>query len=237
MTMNILAVVAHPDDIEIFCAGTLAKYARQGHRIFHAVFTSGNMGDLHIPPAELAATRKREAEAGAAVIGASLIWGGIDDECVYPNEPQRNRMIDILREADPDIILTHSPDDYHPDHRYVGQLVFDSYHQKGLPHIPGPTRPACRFGLTQVFYMDHPSGINFRPQEYVDITAEFETKRQMLRQHASQVASMQEHSAADIMDMLEVMARFRGLNCGCKYAEAFRREEAFHRVKPYRVLP
>jgi len=235
--MNILAVVAHPDDIEIFCAGTLAKYARQGHRIFHAVFTSGNMGDLHIPPAQLAATRRAEAEAGAAVIGATLIWGGIDDECVYPNEAQRNIMIDILREADPDIILTHSPNDYHPDHRYVGQLVFDSYHQKGLPNIPGPKLPPCRFGLTQVFHMDHPSGINFQPQEYVDITDEMETKREMLKKHVSQLASMQEHSSADILDMLDVMARFRGLNCGCKYAEGFRREEAFHRVKPYRVLP
>ena len=52
--------------------------------------------------------------------------------------------IDILREADPDVILTHSPGDYHPDHRYVGQLVFDAYHQKGLPNIPGPKRPPCR---------------------------------------------------------------------------------------------
>ncbi len=59
----------------------------------------------------------------------------------------------------------------------------------------------------------------------------------MLRKHASQLASMKEHSDADIMDMLEVMARFRGLNSGCRYAEGFRREEAFHRVKAYRLLP
>ncbi len=235
--MNILAVAAHPDDIEIFCAGTLAKYSRQGHRIFHACFTSGNMGDLHAKPADLAATRKAEAQAGAEVIGAKLIWGGVDDECVYPNEVQRNLMIDILRESDPDVIITHSPEDYHPDHRYVGQLVFDAYHQKGLPNIPGPKRPPCRFGLSQVFYMDHPSGINFQPQEYVDITEFYETKRAMLRKHVSQLASMKEHSDADIMDMLEVMARFRGLNSGCKYAEGFRREEAFHRVKAYRILP
>lgn len=74
--MNILAVAAHPDDIEAFCAGTLAKYAKQGHKIFHAVFTSGNMGDLRAVPRELAATRKAEAQAGADLIGAKLIWGG-----------------------------------------------------------------------------------------------------------------------------------------------------------------
>lgn len=235
--MNILAIGAHPDDIEIFCGGTMAKYGQQGHRLFHAVFTSGNMGDLHARPADLAATRKAEAQASADLLGAKLIWGGIDDECVYPNEAQRNLMIDILREADPDVILTHSPGDYHPDHRYVGQLVFDAYHQKGLPNIPGPKRPPCRFGLTQVFYMDHPSGINFMPQEYVDISEFIEVKRAMLRKHASQLVSMKEHSDADIMDMLDVMARFRGLNSGCRFAEGFQREEAFHRVKAYRVLP
>ena len=235
--MNILAVAAHPDDIEIFCAGTLAKFAQQGHKITHAIFTSGNMGDLHAMPDALAATRQAEARAAAALIGAKVIWGGIDDECVYPNEAQRNLMIDILREADPDVIITHSPTDYHPDHRYVGQLVFDSYHQKGLPNIPGPKLPACRFGLSQVYYMDHAAGVAFEPTEYVDIGDCIEIKREMLRKHTSQLASMKEHSNADILDMLDVLARFRGLNCGCKYAEGFRREEAFHRVKPYRVLP
>lgn len=235
--MNILAVGAHPDDIEAYCAGTLIKYARQGHKIFHAVFTSGNMGDLHAAPDKLAATRKAEAQAAADLIGAKLIWGGVDDECVFPNETQRALMIDILREADPDIIITHGPDDYHPDHRFVGQLVFDSYHQKGLPNIPGPMRPACRFGLTQVFHMDYPMGINFQPTEYVDITDVFAIKYEMLKKHASQLVSLKEHSNADVLDMIEVMGRFRGMSCGCKYAEGFRREEAFHRVKPYRVLP
>ncbi len=235
--MNILAIAAHPDDIEAYCAGTLIKFARAGHKVTHAVFTSGNMGDLHAPPEQLAATRKAEAQAAADLIGATLIWGGIDDECVFPNEHQRVLMIDILREADPDIILTHGPDDYHPDHRYVSRLVFDAYHQKGLPNIPGQRRPACRFGLTQVFYMDYAMGINFQPMEYVDISDVFQVKRDMLMKHASQVVSMQEHSQVDILDMIEVMGRFRGLNCGCRYAEGFRREEAFHRVKPYRVLP
>src|SRR5665213_1649694 len=235
--MNILAVAAHPDDIEAFCAGTLAKYAQKGHKIFHAVFTSGNMGDLHAMPDKLAATRKAEAQAAADLIGATLIWGGIDDECVFPNEAQRALMIDILREADPDVIITHGPADYHPDHRYVGQLVFDSYHQKGLPNIPAPRRPACRFGGTQVYYMDYPMGTIFQPTEYVDISDVYPLKLEMLKKHASQLVSMKEHSNADIIDMIEVMARFRGINCGCKYAEGFCREEAFHRVKAYRVLP
>ena len=159
--MKILAIGAHPDDIEILCAGTLARYAREGHAIFLAPFTSGNMGDLEIPPSELARIRREESTASAAILGASLLWPGITDELVFPNEEQRRVMIDVIRQADPDVIFTHSPNDYHPDHRYVSQLVFDSYFQKGLPHLPGQHHLACRFGQTQVYYMDNLAGIEF----------------------------------------------------------------------------
>ncbi len=142
---NILAVAAHPDDIEILCAGTLARYASQGHQVWMAIFTCGNMGDARIPPDELARIRESEAQVAAAIIGAKLLWPAVDDEHVFPNPEQRRVMIDLLREADPDVILTHAPNDYHPDHRAVSQLVFDSYFQKGLPHIPHQTKAACRF--------------------------------------------------------------------------------------------
>ncbi len=184
---NILAVGAHPDDLELNCAGTLARYAAAGDRVFMAVFTSGNMGDLNVPPDELAETRRREAEASAAIIGAKLLWPAVTDELVFPDAQQRRIMIDLLREADPDVIITHGPGDYHPDHRYVSQLVFDSYFQKGLPHIPGQTRPACRFGQAQVYYMDNVGGIGFSPTEYVDITDVIQTKRDMLACHQSQI--------------------------------------------------
>src|SRR4030095_16731431 len=131
--MNILAIGAHPDDIEILCAGTLALYAQQGHSVSMAVFTSGDMGDKTIPPEKLSVIRRSEAEASAAIIGARLLCPGIMDEHVFPNEAQRRVMIDLLRQADPDVIFTHSPTDYHPDHRHLTQLVFDSYFQKGLP--------------------------------------------------------------------------------------------------------
>lgn len=235
--LNILAVGAHPDDIEFNCAGTLARYSQQGHSITMAVFTCGNMGDLEVPPDELAATRKREAEASAQLIGARLLWPAITDELVFPNEEQRRIMIDLLRESDPDVIITHSPTDYHPDHCYVGQLVFDSYFQKGLPHIPNQKLPACRFGQAQVYHMDNIGGINFLPIEYVDITEVFETKKRMLNCHQSQVKPMKELANTDILEMLETQARFRGLAAGCEFAEGFRRVEAYQRGLTRRVLP
>jgi len=235
--MNILAISAHPDDIEILCAGTLARYAAKGHALFLAPFTSGNMGDPKVRPAELARIRKQEAEAAAVILGARLLWPAITDELVFPNEKQRRVMIDLIRQADPDLIFTHSPNDYHPDHRYVSQLVFDSYFQKGLPHLPGQKEPACRFGTTQVYYMDNLGGIGFSPTEYVDITPVMETKRRMLECHQSQVKPMRELAKTDLLELIEIQARFRGFAAGCRYAEGFTRLEAYQRGLTSRILP
>ncbi|MGC9008580.1 MAG: PIG-L deacetylase family protein, partial [Halothiobacillaceae bacterium] len=202
-----------------------------------AVFTSGNMGDLTVPPDELGRMRKTEAEASAAILGARLLWPGVTDELVFPNETQRGLMIDLLRQADPDVIFTHSPNDYHPDHRYVSQLLFDSYFQKGLPHLPGQSQTACRFGRTQVYYMDNIAGIGFVPAEYVDITSVMETKRRMLECHQSQVKPMRELAHVDLLELIEIQARFRGFAAGCKYAEGFIRLEAFQRGLTRRILP
>lgn len=235
--MNILAIGAHPDDLEILCAGTLALYASQGHSVGMAIFTCGNMGDLTVPPEELAQIRKAESEAAAAVIGARVLWPGIMDEHVFPNEAQRRIMIDLMRESDPDIIITHSPNDYHPDHRYISQLVFDSYFQKGLPHIPQQTKPACRFGGTQIYYMDNLAGIGFLPTEYVDITSVMETKRRMLRCHKSQFKAISTLAHRDLEQLVDTQASFRGLAGGCAFAEGFCRVETWQRGLARRLLP
>jgi N-acetylglucosamine malate deacetylase 1 len=146
-------------------------------------------------------------------------------------------MINSLRESDPHVIFTHAPNDYHPDHRYVSQLVFDSYFQKGLPHIPQQTRPACRFGQTQMYYMDNIGGIDFQPEEYVDITETIEMKRRMFRCHESQFAAMADLAHTDLLELIETQARFRGIAAGCRYAEGFKRLSAFQRGLTRRILP
>jgi len=235
--MNVLAVGAHPDDIEILCAGTLALYARQGHKVFMAAFTSGNMGDTQIKPDKLAEIRKAESKAAAAVIGAKLLWPAVTDELVFPNETQRRVMIELLREADSDIIITHSPHDYHPDHCYVSQLVFDSYFQKGLPHIPGQILPACRFAQSHVYYMDTIAGIGVSPTEFVDVTEVMDIKRKMLHCHKSQFRTLADLAKTNIVDLIEIQAQFRGFAAGCRFAEGFCRLEGFRRGLAKRVLP
>lgn len=235
--MNIICVAAHPDDTELLCAGTLALYAKNGHDVTIAAFTDGSIGDLSVEPKKLAAMREEEARNAAAVIGASFIWGGITDELAYTDLESRHRMIDILREADPDIIFTHSPNDYHPDHRYVGQLVFDSYFQKGLPFMPGQKKSACRFAHAQLYYMDTLCGIGFQPTEYVDTTETFAFKKQMLLCHKSQFVAMEDLANTNMLDMIEIQSRFRGMAAGCKYAEGFTRLDAYQRGLTRRVLP
>lgn len=235
--MNILAIGAHPDDLELGCAGTLARYAADGHNVTMAVFTKGDMGDMAIRPEELARIRRAETEAAAAVLGARLLWGGVTDELVFPNESQRRIMIDLLRQTDPDVIITHGPNDYHPDHRYVSQLVFDSFFQKGLPHLPGQLQPACRFGQAVIYYMDNLGGIDFLPTEYVDVTEVMEVKHRMLQCHKSQLKAMSELAFTDILEMIRTQARFRGFAAGCQYAEGFRKLEAFQRGLTRRLLP
>ncbi|SFQ37815.1 PIG-L deacetylase family protein [Parafilimonas terrae] len=235
--MNILCIVAHPDDTEILCAGTLIRYIQAGHAVTIAIFTDGSMGDAVIEPAVLKNIRAKEARAAADLIGANLVWGDVIDEHVFPDAAQRIKMIDILRKADPDIIFTHSPNDYHPDHRYVSQLVFDAYFQKGLPHIPNQQMPACRFGKARVYYMDNLGGIGFSPAEYVDISDVFELKKQMLACHKSQFEAMKDLADTNLFDMIEVQARFRGMAAGCRYAEAFTRLDAFQRGLTSRILP
>jgi len=235
--MNIMAIAAHPDDIEINCAGTLLRYAKMGYNITLVPFTSGNMGHQTKLPEELAEVRKQEAQASAAVLGATLLWPAVTDECVFPDKQQRSLMIDLMRQVDPDIIITHSPTDYHPDHRYVSQLVFDSYFQKGLPFLPEQREAACRFAKTHVYFMDNLGGIDFIPTEYVDIADVFEQKKQMLSCHISQARSVNNPSNLPLLELIEIQGRFRGLAAGCRYAEGFRRMEGYQRGLTRRILP
>ena len=103
--MNILAIGAHPDDIEILCAGTLALYKQQGHNVFMAVATDGGVGSPTLSRSETADLRRREQEKSCASLGAELIWMGFEDEWLFDDRPTRTRFLDAIRQAEPDIIF------------------------------------------------------------------------------------------------------------------------------------
>ncbi len=232
---RVLAVGAHPDDLEILCAGTLAKYARQGAQVVMAIATDGSAGHMIIPPRELADVRHTEARNAAAVIGAELDWLGFSDELIFEDIATRLRFVEMIRMARPDLILTHDPGDYHPDHRAVSRLVFDASFVAGLPNVK--TEHGAHPGVQPLYYFDTLSGAGFVPTEYVDVSETYEVKRKMLECHASQLAWLKDHDNIDMFDFIDVMTRSRGLQCGVVRAEGFRSEPAWGRARSYRLLP
>ncbi|NOZ28267.1 MAG: PIG-L family deacetylase [Chloroflexi bacterium] len=217
--LRVLAVGAHPDDIEIACGGTLARYALAGHHVMMCYATNGDKGHLEIPPAELAVIREKEARAAAAVIGAEVFWMGFPDGELFYDRQTREAFIDMLRQARPDIIFTHWPEAYHPDHVAAGQLAFSANYIATVPHIrtahPASDHPA------RIYYMDVAHDVRVEAAEYVDITEVYELKRKMLAAHESQLEWLREHDGVDVMERMEARDRALGIQCGVMYAERF----------------
>lgn len=238
--MNILAIGAHPDDIEIGCGGTLAKYAAQGHKVFTATATNGNVGSATLPMDEIARIRKEEARKAAAVIGAEYICLDYDDEMFFEDKKARLAFIDLVRYCKADIILTHNPEDYNPDHELTSKIINDIAVMIPVAKIETPNKPYDKIPIIAYFEPVH--GLGFVPTEYVDITDYFDKKLEMCYSHQSQIDWMS-HNYKDAIgngnffDKYSIIAQYRGIQCGVKYAEGFRMANDAFRVVPYRVLP
>jgi LmbE family N-acetylglucosaminyl deacetylase len=219
--MKVLAVGAHPDDIEFQCAGTLAKYRRMGHQVAMAVATNGEVGSATLSKQEIAAVRRKEAEASAKVIDAEFYWLDYPDEFLFNTPETRRRFIDLVRQARPDIILCPDPGrDYHPDHTTCGQVIWDIHVMTPVPNIVTAHPPAAR--IPEIAYLDTIGGVNFIPERYVDIGEDIEIKKQMLSCHKSQDAWMVNQYGVTCVAMMESFSRMRGFQCGCRFAEGFR---------------
>jgi len=233
--MNVLFVGAHPDDIEVFCGGTAARYAQEGHRLFFCVATNGNIGSPTHTMAEIAAIRRGEAQRGADLVGAELIWLDFDDEFLLDTRESRLKFIEAFRIARPDVVFCHWNDDYNPDHSISGRLVEDCISMARIPLIETGHEPTGR--IPPVYHMDTPAGVNFVPEVYVDITETFDRKVEMVRQHESQQVWMTDLFGYDLEAFLEIPARFRGLQAGCPLAEAFRPSYRWGRMLRQHHLP
>lgn len=233
--MNILAVGAHPDDLEILCGGTLAKYAGLGHPVTMAVLTNGNMGRPDTEPEEMARIRRAEFESSAALIGAETIWMDIDDEMSVADLDSRMNMVDVFRRSKPDVVLTHSDMDYHVDHRVTSQLVFEAAPLSCVYNIKRSYPSLEKQPL--IYHFDTLGAVGFQPAEYVDISAVMEKKQAMYACHESQVDWMRSATGFDISEVIDAVARVRGYAAGVKYAEGFRRVDAWYRGTAQRILP
>ncbi len=235
--MRILGIGAHPDDLETLCAGTLAKCTERGDEVVMCHVTQGEKGHYRIPSAELAATRRKESEEAARLIGAEVIGLGLLDGEIRAEDPETHlKFVDVIRQARPDVIITHAPDDtYHSDHGAVSKLVLDASFHATVPYVK--TEYEYHNRVPAIYYMETVAGLGFLPSIYVDISDTFNTKLTMISQHRSQLAWLKEHNNLYILDLVETMAKFRGWQCGVKYAEGFVPCLRWPRIVPKRLLP
>jgi N-acetylglucosamine malate deacetylase 1 len=234
----ILAIHAHPDDIETLGAGTLALLAKLGHRITLVTATAGEGGATETGPEATALIRQAEAAAAAAIIGADYRCAGFGDLAVFNDDASRRRMTELIREARPDIVITASPVDYHPDHEAVSVLARDACFASSAPNYR--TGPAAALEkIPHLYFMDAiggrtREGERIRPDFGVDITGYLETKRRMLMEHRSQIAWVaRQHGIDDYAGSMVTWGERRGRDFGVAFAEGFRQ----YRHPPYPATP
>ena len=234
--MRVLAIGCHPDDVEIACAGTLIKCVKRGDKVITCHLSTGNLGHVIIPPDELTIIRREEARKAGALAGIEVISAGFNDLDMFSdNKKSRGAVVDVIKYADPDFIFTHNPDDYMPDHVAASKLVFDASFAATLPNYrskePNPAK------LVPIYYMDTLAGVNFVPDEFVDISEEIDLKLKMLECHESQIKWMRDHDGIDFPDMVKTCSRYRGYQCGAGYAEGYKMCKAYLKGTTKRLLP
>ncbi|MHA1304979.1 MAG: PIG-L deacetylase family protein [Candidatus Heimdallarchaeaceae archaeon] len=234
--MKVLAIGAHPDDVEIFCGGTIAKYAAKGHEIVMVSVTNGEIGSKELSCEEIIKIRRKEGEAAAKVIGAEYVWMGYRDQQFMITNDARLDFINLMRRVKPDVIITHYPDYvFSADHTLVGQIVSDVSLNILPPNIK--TKYPYVEKAPIIYFMDSPAGIGFEPEEYVDISDNVETKRKMIKCHESQEMWVKYHCGSSLLEEAEVVSRFRGLQINVAHAEAYIRLKGFGRGIAGTLLP
>jgi N-acetylglucosamine malate deacetylase 1 len=234
--MNVLAVGAHPDDLEILCGGTLARFVQEGHEVVMCHVARGDRGSFVHSSEEIAALRGEEARRAAQLCGAEATTLGLSDgEISAADAMQRRLVIDLVRETKPDVIITHHPGDYMSDHNETSQLVFDCSFHATLPLFE--TQKPNYENVTPIYYMDTLMGLGFQPTEYVDVSAVIDTKTAMLEAHQTQLTWLRDHDGVDVVEQMRAVTRFRGLQSGVAYAEGFVPCLTWLRPTTRRLLP
>jgi LmbE family N-acetylglucosaminyl deacetylase len=217
--LRVLAIGAHPDDVELFCAGTLARCAQRGDKVTIALACKGDSASMDLPGDEITKIRSREALSAARVLGAELIQMGMSDYGVDVNLQTKQIVSDVIREAAPDVIFTHYHTDYGSDHNNTFVLVRDAALAATVSNFRTSLPAVSQIPL---IYMWEPlAGYEFQPETYVDITQTFSSKVKMLNCHRSQREWFRRRGGVDFLDYIEVVAKFRGYQSGVKLAEGF----------------
>ena len=199
---NILVILAHPDDPEFFCGGTLAKWAHEGHSITYQLITCGDKGFNDSTPAEmttdvLCAIRHEEQTAAAKVIGVKDVhFMDTEDGYLVPDINLRRKITRVIRKFKPDILVTCDPQNLfasyglnHPDHRAAGQVVLDAVfpaagNKEFFPEL-------VKEGFEPHMPKEVWCSLTSQPNTTIDITGSWQTKLKALLQHKSQIGDIE----------------------------------------------
>ncbi len=225
-----LAVAAHPDDIEFYMAGTLLLLKQAGWETHYLTIASGNCGSVKWNAARTRATRRREANQAAAVLGARWHPCLADDLEIFYEIKLLRRLAAIIREVKPTVVLTHSPEDYMEDHTNACRLAVTAAFARGMPNFKtAPPHRPVEGDVTVYHAMPHGLRDGLRrqvePELFANTTSVHATKRQALACHRSQKEWLDLSQGMDsYLTAMDEMSRALGRMSGhFEHAEGWRR--------------
>ncbi|MBY0232850.1 MAG: PIG-L family deacetylase [Gemmataceae bacterium] len=226
----VLTVLAHPDDAEFLCGGTLARLRREkGWAVHIASMAPGDCGSAELGPEEIAAVRRAEGAAAAAVIGASYHCLEERDLRIVYGEGPLEKVVRLMRAVRPRIVLAHSPADYMLDHEESSRIVRAAAFAAAVPNFQvAKGMPPPLEHIPHVYYCDAiegkgPLGDAIAPGLLIDVSAVMEEKAAMLAAHASQRDWLRkQHGMDHYIEAMREWSAHRGREKGCAFAEGFR---------------
>ncbi len=218
--MKILAIGAHPVDVELSCFGTLALCVKRGDSVVVCSVTNGNLGHKKLDKERLALIRMVEGAEASQVIKASFCTLEIDDMSVdEKDEEQIRKMTNIILSVKPDLIITHGEGEDHSDHIATSKLVFKASHLATLPNYIASDLPIP--AIPVIYYMESVHGSSFHGDTYVDVSDTFDLKMKAIGCHTSQLEGIKEDSFSDLFSIAQAIGSYRGLQCNKRVAEVF----------------
>lgn len=221
-----LSLLAHPDDAEVLCAGTLIRLRDLGWDVHIATATAGDAGSMTMDRYRTAATRTAENARAAKLIGATYHCLGERDAFVVYEKAAIQKTVNLLRRVNPSLVFTHAPADYHVDHEQVSLLARAATFVYAAPNVSDVPVPGGA-AVPHLYYCDAVDGVDpfgrpVVPTTVVDVSAVFERKAAMLKCHESQFEWLRaHHGITDFTASIRMHGEMRGKAVGVKYAEAF----------------
>jgi len=227
MTNRVLALVAHPDDAEFLCAGTMALLGKAGWDLYMATMTAGDCGSKKLNKKEISAIRREEAAAAAAIIEATYQCLEFDDVFITYDRSSLLKVLACIRKVRPRIVLTMSPDCYMVDHEITSTLVRTACFASGMNNIdtPGftPFEPTPHLYYLDPFDGKDKFGLTIDPSMIVDISEVIDLKTEMLACHKSQREWLEVHHGMDeYLNSMRRQSTETGRKIGASFGEGFR---------------